>query len=86
MRWPREGDEVTILDDVSAGRRENVEQLAASGAAQLVECSVTNEELVDVLLADCVCCLHLASVVGVQLVVAKPLETLRRTVKGTDVG
>jgi UDP-glucose 4-epimerase len=79
------GEEVTILDDFSTGRRENVEQLAASGAAQLVEGSVTDEELVDALLADCDCCLHLASAVGVQLVVAQPLETLRRTVQGTDV-
>jgi UDP-glucose 4-epimerase len=41
----RSGAGVTILDDFSTGRRENVEQLAASGAAQLVEGSVTDEEL-----------------------------------------
>jgi nucleoside-diphosphate-sugar epimerase len=79
------GDEVTILDDFSTGRRENVEQLAASGAAQLVEGSVTDADLVDSLVANCDCCLHLASAVGVKLVVAKPLETLRRSVHGTDV-
>jgi UDP-glucose 4-epimerase len=79
------GDEVTILDDFSTGRRENVEHLVASGTAQLVEGSVTDDELVDALVADCDCCLHLASAVGVKLVVAHPLETLRRTVHGTDV-
>lgn len=79
------GDEVTILDDFSTGRRENVEHLVASGAAQLAEGSVTDDELVDPLVGDCDCCLHLASAVGVKLVVAQPLETLRRTVHGTDV-
>ena len=79
------GDDVTVLDDFSTGRRANVEHLAASGAAQLVEGSVTDEDLVDPLVADCDCCLHLASAVGVKLVVARPLETLRRSVHGTDV-
>ena len=41
--------------------------------------------LVDDLIADCDCCLHLASAVGVKLVVSHPLETLRRIVQGTDV-
>ena len=36
-------------------------------------------------MADCDRCVHLASAVGVQLVVAHPLETLRRIVHGADV-
>lgn len=36
-------------------------------------------------MVECDCCLHLASAVGVKLVVANPLETLRRIVHGTDV-
>jgi UDP-glucose 4-epimerase len=46
---------------------------------------VTDAELVDGLMGDCDCCLHLAAAVGVSLVVAHPLDTLRRTVRGTDV-
>ena len=78
-------DRVTILDDFSTGQRANVEHLVANRAVRLVEGSVTEEDVVDELIADCDCCLHLASAVGVKLVVAQPLETLRRTVKGTDV-
>lgn len=77
--------EVTILDDFSTGKHDNVEHLIASGAVDLVEGSVTDATLVDDLMADCDCCLHLASAVGVKLVVARPLETLRRIVQGTDV-
>jgi UDP-glucose 4-epimerase len=74
-----------ILDDLSTGRRANVQHLAASGSADLIAGSVTDAPLVDELTANCDCCLHLASAVGVMLVVAKPLETLRRIVRGTDV-
>jgi UDP-glucose 4-epimerase len=79
------GDEVVVLDDLSTGRQVNVEQLVASGSAQFIEGSVTDAELVNELMAECDCCLHLASVVGVRLVVGAPLEALRRIVYGTDV-
>lgn len=78
-------EEVVILDDFSTGRPANVEHLAASGSAVVVDGSVTDETLVDGLMSDCDTCLHLASAVGVKLVVSRPLETLRRIVHGTDV-
>ena len=79
------GDEVVILDDFSTGRRENLQHLPSNGAVDLVTGSVTDEALVDALISNCDCCLHFASAVGVKLVVASPLETLRRIVHGTDV-
>lgn len=79
------GEEVAILDDLSTGRRANVEHLLASGAAELTEGCVTDVELVDTLMRDCERCLHLASTVGVKLVVAQPLEALRKIVSGADV-
>lgn len=79
------GDQVVILDDFSTGQRANVEQMAANGPVDLIDGSVTDADVVDELVRGCDCCLHLASVVGVKLVVAKPLETLRRIVHGTDV-
>ena len=79
------GEDVVILDDFSTGKPDNVEHLAASGAITLVQGSVTDAELVDELMNRCDVCLHLASAVGVKLVVSQPLETLRRIVHGTDV-
>ncbi len=79
------GHSVTIVDDFSTGRRANIEALVANGAAELVEGSVTDEALIDELMQDCDRCLHLASTVGVKLVVSRPLETLRTIVHGTDV-
>jgi len=77
--------EVVVLDDLSTGRRANIEHLIGTGSAVLIEGSVTDAPLVDELMSKCDCCLHLASAVGVRLVVAHPLETLRRIVHGTDV-
>ncbi len=79
------GADVVILDDFSTGRRANIQHLAASGAVDLIEGSVTDARLVERLMGHCDRCLHLASAVGVQLVVAHPLETLRRIVHGADV-
>jgi UDP-glucose 4-epimerase len=79
------GDRVAILDDLSTGRRDNVQRVAATGAVDLTEGCVTDGELVDWLMGECDCCLHLASTVGVQLVVAEPLDALRKIVMGADV-
>lgn len=79
------GENVTILDDFSTGRRANVEHIAASSAVEMVEGSVTDTDVVDELVEASDCCMHLASAVGVKLVVSYPLETLRRIVQGTDV-
>jgi UDP-glucose 4-epimerase len=78
------GEGVVLLDDFSTGRRENIEHLVDSGLIQLVEGSATDEELVDELVASADSCLHLASAVGVQLIVSSPLSSLLGNVRGTD--
>lgn len=78
------GDQVVILDDLSTGRLSNVEHVLPSPAVQLVEGSTMDANLVGDLMASVDCCLHLASTVGVQLVVSKPLECLMKNVRGTD--
>jgi UDP-glucose 4-epimerase len=79
------GDEVVILDDLSTGARKNVEQLLEGEGAELVEGSVLDEELVDDLMTRSDTCFHLAAAVGVQLVVTRPLESLRSNVRGADI-
>jgi nucleoside-diphosphate-sugar epimerase len=79
------GDHVLILDDLSTGERRNVDHLLTSEGVELVVGSILDAELVD----DCVrsvdACFHLASAVGVQLVVSRPLDTLLCNVRGTDI-
>jgi UDP-glucose 4-epimerase len=78
------GGRVVILDDLSTGRVENIEHLSGSGRAELVEGSVMDEGLVVELLEATDACVHLASAVGVKLVVDRPVETLLQNVRGTD--
>lgn len=78
------GDTVTVLDDVSTGRLENLSQIIETPQLRFVEGSVTDAALVDDLVGEADLCLHLASAVGVQLIVSNPLESLRTNVQGTD--
>jgi UDP-glucose 4-epimerase len=90
------GDSALVLDDLSTGRRENLathldhrlsrfarEDHRAS--VELVEGSVLDSELVEECMDSVDACLHLASVVGVKLVVDEPLDSLLRNVRGNDV-
>lgn len=79
------GHEVVILDDFSTGRRENVEHLVESPAVELIEGSILDPDRVDDLMPGVDTCIHLASAVGVKLVVAEPLDSLQRNVRGCDI-
>jgi UDP-glucose 4-epimerase len=79
------GDHVTVLDNFSTGRRTNIEHLLDSPQVSMVDGSVTDAALVDQLMASVDRCFHLASAVGVQLIVSNPLESLLNNVRGTDI-
>jgi UDP-glucose 4-epimerase len=79
------GDQVLILDDLSTGDRRNIEHLVASGSVDLVEGSILDGDLVDGCVRSVDACFHLASAVGVQLVVSQPLDTLLCNVRGADI-
>src|SRR5678815_6200874 len=80
-----DGHFVTILDDFSTGRMENVAGLLDRPGFQLVRDSVENEQTVNTLMAACDEVYHLASAVGVQLVLDEPVRTIRTTIHGTEV-
>ena len=78
------GDEVTVLDDLSTGKRENLEQALASGA-ELIELDVRDAQAV----ADAVervgpeAIFHLAAQIDVRKSVADPALDSRVNVEGT---
>ncbi len=79
------GDDVLVLDDLSTGSVENVADALASGRAEFVEGSVCDEELVDECMEWADACFHLASAVGVKLIVDRSVESLGRSVRGAQV-
>jgi UDP-glucose 4-epimerase len=78
------GEGVVLLDDFSTGRRENITHLQGNQAVELVEGSALDAKLIDELVAATDATLHLASAVGVQLIVNSPLSSLLGNVRGTD--
>ena len=75
-RLSADGHDVLVLDDLSTGRVGNIAHLLESRRAQFVEGSVLDRNLVRELLDRVDACLHLASAVGVGLVVDRPVDTL----------
>src|SRR4051794_21041673 len=78
------GNDVVLLDDLSTGRRENIEHLVDHPSVRIVEGSTLDAELLDDLVCSVDACLHLASAVGVKLIVTSPLSSLLGNVRGTD--
>jgi UDP-glucose 4-epimerase len=80
----REGAAVTVLDNLSAGHRSNLEHNLTSARFRFVEGDVLDAEVLEPLLQehDLVC--HLAAIVGVPRVLADPLQAIVQNVGGTE--
>jgi UDP-glucose 4-epimerase len=80
-----DGHAVLLLDDLSTGRYENVAHLEGNPAFELRVASVTDPPVVERCVNECQAVFHLASAVGVRLVVEEPVKTIETIVNGTDV-
>jgi len=79
-----QGNQVTALDNVSTGSRNNVDHLLDNPAFSLVEGTIMDPVIVDRLAADHDVIVHLAAAVGVKLIVDHPLESLLTNIRGTE--
>ena len=79
------GDSVIVLDDLSAGSRENLIDALRTGRVELVEAATQDAEAVEDCMRRADACVHLAAALGVENVVDNPLETLLANVRGADV-
>jgi UDP-glucose 4-epimerase len=80
-----EGHGVLVLDDLSTGRYDNVAHLEGRAGFELRVASVTESEVIERCVTECQAVFHLASAVGVRLVVEEPVKTIETIVGGTDV-
>jgi UDP-glucose 4-epimerase len=78
------GDSVTVIDDLSTGRRENVAHLEGQPRFRSVVADVRSPVSRAVLAAGPDLVVHLAAVVGVRRVVERPVETITANVQGTE--
>jgi UDP-glucose 4-epimerase len=80
-----EGHEVTVLDDLSTGRIENLAAVRGSNALRVVEGTILDEELVDDLARPVDVIFHMAAAVGVKLIMDEPSRSILTNVRGTEI-
>ncbi|HQU73833.1 MAG TPA: GDP-mannose 4,6-dehydratase [Calditrichia bacterium] len=81
----QKGHQVTIVDDLSTGRMENFQHVRHYPNFHFVIESIMNETVMDRLISECDVIYHLASAVGVELIVNHPVEVIERCVIGTHI-
>ncbi|MCC6580295.1 MAG: GDP-mannose 4,6-dehydratase [Phycisphaeraceae bacterium] len=79
------GDHVVVIDDLSTGRHDNVAAFEGNPRFRLLVDTVLNQDLVDQTMRDVDVVFHLASAVGVRLIIDQPVTTIRTIVEGTRV-
>ncbi len=80
-----EGHHITVIDDLSTGRYANVEHLENTEQFRLIIDTVLNEKLMEDLIRETDRVYHMASAVGVKLIMERPVRTIETIFRGTDV-
>jgi UDP-glucose 4-epimerase len=80
-----QGHEITVIDDLSTGRYSNVEHLEGHERFRLIIDTVLNDALMEELIRDSDRVFHMASAVGVRLIMEQPVKTIETIFHGTDV-
>ncbi len=79
-----QGHEVTVLDNLSTGKVENIAHHLESDRFHFVNDSILNLSTLERLVRQVDLIYHLAAVVGVKYVVEDPLTTIVTNVRGTE--
>jgi len=78
------GDAVTVVDNLSTGRFDNVAHLVGRPRFQFAIETIANETVMDRLVSECDIVYHLAAAVGVDLVVREPVRVIETNVRGCE--
>jgi UDP-glucose 4-epimerase len=81
----KEGHEITVIDDLSTGRYSNVEHLEGEKNFRLIIDTILNDHLMEELIRESDRVYHMASAVGVKLIMEQPVKTIETIFHGTDV-
>ncbi|MGQ9585641.1 MAG: GDP-mannose 4,6-dehydratase [Anaerolineae bacterium] len=79
------GEEVTVIDDLSTGRFENIEHLREHPRFRFAIETITNQTVLDRLVSECDLIFHLAAAVGVELIISQPVHVIETNILGTEV-
>jgi UDP-glucose 4-epimerase len=79
------GSRLTLIDDLSTGRLENIAHLIGRPDVQMVIEDIRNTQVMDRLVSECDMIFHLAAAVGVERILRSPVATIEINVGGTEV-
>jgi len=79
------GDKVSVIDDLSTGRIENIQHLKGKPNFEYTIDTVHNHPVTAELVDQADVVFHLAAAVGVKLIVESPVRTIETNVRGTEV-
>ena len=79
------GEQVTIIDNLSTGRFENIAHLEKTSGFRYAIEDIRHAAVMDRLVSECDVIYHLAAAVGVFWIVHRPIDTLEINVGGTEI-
>ncbi len=80
----REGHSVSVIDDLSTGRKENLASVMNHPSFRFTEGDIISSPVIEDEIRNADCIFHLAAAVGVELVVHDPVRTIMTNVSGTE--
>ncbi len=80
-----EGHEVVVIDDLSTGRYSNIAHLEDNPNFKTIIDTVLHASLMEHLIRESDRVYHMASAVGVRLIMEQPVKTIETIFHGTDV-
>ncbi len=78
------GHDVTVFDDLSTGRKQNLDAVADHPRLQIVHGSITDPVALSDAVLGCDTIYHLAAAVGVKLVADDPVRTIETNIYPTE--
>lgn len=79
-----EGHNVLVYDNLSTGQRQNLQSVWSNQGLEFVQGDILDLDKLNPIIADCDEVYHLAAVVGVKLILKKPLEAMLVNLRGTE--
>ena len=83
-RLVADGHQITILDNLATGRKENLSAHLGGTKVTFIEGSILDLPLLDGLIKETEYVFHLAAAVGVFNIVKHPLDSLMTNIRGTE--
>jgi UDP-glucose 4-epimerase len=84
-RLLEDGHQVAVVDNLSTGSLENIENFKEHADFEFVTGDIRNVELMEPLAERCDMIFHLAAAVGVRLIAEDPVHTIETNIGGTEI-